>query len=219
MTTIVGQPGLSSDHRGRVRPWWGIGDALMVIPILIVVSLLAAVAVILLGDDTTGGEDADLPLWAIAVFTLVQQCALLLWPFWVSRRKGLGPAADWGFDFKLEDLGIGLGVAMIAMFSAGIAAAIAAAIVGLEEESDGENLQLLTDAEGSPWLWTLIYTVVIVAPVAEEVLFRGLILQAFKKRFGTVIAVIVSIMAFAPLHVADGGFFSGGQVVLLAAIG
>ncbi|MEM7326896.1 MAG: CPBP family intramembrane glutamic endopeptidase, partial [Actinomycetota bacterium] len=97
--------------------------------------------------------------------------------------------------------------------------AIAAAIVGLEEESDGENLQLLTDAEGSPWLWTLIYTVVIVAPVAEEVLFRGLILQAFKKRFGTVIAVIVSIMAFAPLHVADGGFFSGGQVVLLAAIG
>ena len=218
MTAAVGQPGLAPAKQ-RVRPWWGIGDALMVIPIIAVVSFLAVIAVFAIGDGTTGGDATDLPIWAIAVFTLLQQCALLLWPFVVSRRKGLGPAADWGFDFKLEDLGIGLGVSMIAMFSAGIAAAIAAALVGLGDETDGENLQLLTDAEGSPWIWTLVYTVVVVAPVAEEVLFRGLILQAFKKRFGAVIAVIVSVVAFAPLHIADGGFFSAGQVVLLAAIG
>lgn len=203
----------------RVRPWWGMGDALMVIPILGVVSFLAAIAVVVAGDGSSGDDNSDLPIWAIAVFTLLQQSALLIWPLVVSRRKGLGPASDWGFDFKLEDLGIGLGVAMIAMFTAGIAATIAAAIVGLEDDADGENLELLSDADGSPWIWTLIYTVVIVAPFAEELLFRGLILQSVKKRWGSIVAVIISVLAFAPLHIADGGFFSGGQVVLLAAIG
>lgn len=219
MTTTVGPPQFTTDAKGRVRPWWGIGDALMVIPIIGVVSFLALFAVLLLNDGGLGESGSDLPIWAIAVFTLLQQCALLLWPLIVSRRKGLGPAADWGFDFRLEDLGIGLGVAMIALFSAGIMATLAAFAVGLDDDADGENLQLLNDADGTPWLWTLVYTVIVVAPVAEELLFRGLILQAFKKRFGTVVAVIVSILAFAPLHIADGGFFSDGQVVLLAAIG
>lgn len=197
-----------------------MGDALMVIPIIGLVSLLAVFTVLIVDQDEAvpGVADGDLPIWAVAVFTLVQQAALLLWPAIVSRWKGLGLATDWGLSFKLEDLGIGLGVAMIAMFSAGLVATVTSLIVGLEDDADGENLEILTSAEGTPWLIVLIYTVVVVAPVAEEVFFRGLLLRSVKNRWGSVVAVVVSVLAFAPLHLADGGFLSSGQIVLVAAI-
>ncbi len=60
--------------------------------------------------------------------------------------------------------------------------------------------------------------VVIGAPFSEELLFRGLVLRSVQKRWGTVAGVIGSLVLFVPVHLADGGVFSDGQIVLWLSI-
>jgi membrane protease YdiL (CAAX protease family) len=107
---------------------------------------------------------------------------------------------------------------MIALFVAGIAATVTSALVGLEDESLAENTQILTDFEDSPWLYALLFIVVVGAPFSEEILFRGLIMRSIQKRWGVVAGVIGSLLIFVPIHIADGGLFTGGQLVLWASI-
>lgn len=55
-------------------------------------------------------------------------------------------------------------------------------------------------------------TLLIVSPVTEEIIFRGLILTALQKRFHWVIAVLVSGLLFGLIH-----FMAGGTVLVLGA--
>lgn len=215
----------------RVRPWWGMGDILWLLPIMAVVfvvsiaiiGVLASIEGISLSD--LSDPDTTLPGSMIVIPTLIQQFSWFGWPFVVSRWKGLGPAADWGWSFKPADLGIGLGTAMIALFAAGAVSAGTSALVGLEDDAAAENTALVSDLEGSPWLWGVLFLVVIGAPFAEEVLFRGLIMRAVAKRLGIVAGVIASLLTFVPIHFADGGIITDGtpaitdgQIVLWATI-
>ncbi len=226
-----GAPPLADD-RGRVRPWWGMGDVLLVLPIMVVVLAVGFAAIGILASlegvslQELSEDDAPLPGSMIVIPTLIQQLSWFGWPFVVSRWKGLGPASDWGWSFERSDLGVGLGTAMIGLFAAGAVGATTAAIVDLEDETTAENTALVSDLEGSPWLWGVLFLVVVGAPLAEEILFRGLVLRAVAKRWGSVAGVIGSLLAFVPIHLADGGVFTDegfgindGQLVLWATIG
>ena len=208
----------------KVRPWWGMGDALLMVPIMaLVLAVSFAVIAVLaifedIGFEDIGADDADLPPSMLVIPTLIQQTAWFIWPFIVSKWKGLGPAKDWGWAFKPVDIGIGVGTAMIALFAAGIAGTVTSALVDLEDESLAENTRILTDYENSPWLFALLFIVVIGAPFSEELLFRGLIMRSIQKRWGVVAGVIGSLLIFVPIHLADGGLFTGGQLVLWASI-
>lgn len=226
MPGMAPSPGRLKGPGNRVRPWWGAGDVLLIIPLVIGILILSYGVLILLAiaegipvSDIGSGDSSTLPASMVIVPTLILQFALFAWPFVVSKWKGLGPASDWGWAFKPVDLGIGLGTAMIALFAAGIAATITAALVGLEDDSQAENTQIITDVEGSPWLYVILFVVVIGAPFSEELLFRGLILRAFEKRWGVVVGVIASLLFFVPIHFADSGDLLGdGQLVLWASI-
>jgi membrane protease YdiL (CAAX protease family) len=201
-----------------------MGDVLAMIPIMAVVLAVSLALLVLLaaiegiGFDEFGSmETSELPPSMVVLPTMLQQVAWFGWPFVVSRWKGLGPASDWGWAFKPIDLGIGLGVAMIAMFLAGLGATITSALVGLEDESLAENTQIINDLEGSPWLWGLLFALVVGAPFSEELLFRGLILRSVAKRWGNVAGVVGSLLLFVPIHLADSGI-GAGQVVLWVSI-
>lgn len=207
-----------------------MGDALMILPIMFgVLAVSFALIGVLAGIEGVElselADDETLPGSMIVLPTLLQQAAWVGWPLVVSRWKGLGPAADWGWSFKPVDLGIGLGTAMIAMFVAGLVGFGVGELVGLEDESSAENTALVSDLKDSPWLWGLLFIVIIGAPLSEELLFRGLILRTVAKRWGTIVGVIVSLLAFVPMHLADGGLITGdggvtdGQIVLWATIG
>lgn len=232
---IFGQPPptiarpLRSD--GKIRPWWGMGDILYMIPIMAVVFIASIVVIAILAGiegmslSDLSDPDTTLPGSMIVIPTFIQQLSWFGWPFVVSRWKGLGPAADWGWSFKPVDLGIGLGTAMIALFAAGVVGAATAALVGLEDDAAAENTALVSDLEGSPWLWGIIFLVVVGAPFAEEILFRGLVLRAVAKRWGQIAGVAASLLTFVPIHFADGGIITDGtpsitdgQIVLWATI-
>jgi membrane protease YdiL (CAAX protease family) len=203
-----------------------MGDVLAMVPIMGLVLAAGFASLFVLAwlegltiDEFRNLDADDLPPSMIVVPTIIQQLAWFGWPFVVSRWKGLGAARDWGFRLEPIDLGIGLGVAFIAMTSAGLVATGTSALVGLDDETQADNTAILNDLASSAWIYPLIMVVVVGAPLAEELLFRGLLLRAVEKRLGTVVAVIASVVIFTVIHPADGGYFSAGQIVLWSAIG
>lgn len=58
-----------------------------------------------------------------------------------------------------------------------------------------------------PWLGIAIQiaAMIVVAPVAEEIIFRGLVLTRLQRRFTNVISVAVSGVLFGLIHAAAGG--------------
>jgi len=56
--------------------------------------------------------------------------------------------------------------------------------------------------------WALVFLMVIVAPVTEELMFRGLILRGFLRRFSIVGAFLLSAMLFGTIHLNPWQFIS-----------
>lgn len=205
----------------HVRPWWGLGDVLLGVPLIIVVAFLGTLVGLAFvpRDQLDGVMDGslDAPVAMLACSLVAQQVAQGLWPWAVSKWKGLGLAADWRLRFKPVDLAIGVGAAIMAFGLAAVAAGIVSNLVDLADDSQAENTQFLLDAKGTPWLVVFLVAAVIGAPLTEELLFRGLVLRAFEKRFGKVVAVIASIVAFTLPHFTGANL--DGTLVLFASIG
>lgn len=205
----------------HVRPWWGLGDVLLGIPLIVIVAFLGTVVGLAFvpRDQISGVQDGsiDAPSALLACSLLAQQLAQGVWPWVVSKWKGLGLASDWKLRFQPIDLAIGLGAAIMAFGLAAVASGVVSSLVDLADESQAENTQFLLDAKGTPWLAVFLVAAVVGAPLTEELLFRGLVLRAFEKRFGKVVAVIGSIVAFTLPHFTGSNL--DGTLVLFASIG
>ena len=215
----------------KERPWWGLGDALLAIPFIIAMSVAGAVIgmiVAALGTDSFSfsfdGDDLDdlsdpamLPPALIVISALAQQAGQAIWPWIVTKWKGISMAVDWRLRFKPIDLVIGIVVGGVGVVLATLAATGMEALIGLDDPSEAQNTDILTDAEGTPWLWAILAIVIIGAPISEELLFRGLVLRAFENRWGPVVAIICSTIAFTLVHFTGAGF--GATLVLFSSIG
>lgn len=75
-------------------------------------------------------------------------------------------------------------------------------LVGREPRSNVEPiLKALLDASASPAVFAgLVLTVAVIAPVAEEIIYRGLLYRAFRDRAGVPVALLLSGLVFAIAH-------------------
>ncbi len=199
-----------------------MGDLPLGLPFIFLFAIAGVVVGVLFasGDelgDLVDGDAAELPVAVLALSLAGQQLGQGLWPLVVSWWKGLGPVADWRLGFKPVDLALGLGTAVIGVGAAAVASAIVSNLVSLTDESEADNTQFLTDAEGTPWLYLLLFLVVVGAPLAEELFFRGLALRAIENRAGPVVAVVGSTILFTLPHFIGSGL--AGTLVLFASIG
>ncbi len=228
MGTGVGQPnppapGPVPRRGGNVRPWWGLGDAVLCVPFIVVATLVCTVVggmVAVLGgsldlDRLGSGDSGELPASIFAASLVGQQLGQGLWPWIVSKWKGRGMALDWGWAFEWSDLWIGTLTAIAAVALAATMGTLIAQLVGISDQVS--NTEFLTDAEGTLSYWILIFGVAVGAPISEELLFRGLILRAFEKRAGAAIGVIGSSIAFTLPHYISAT--PSELVVLLGTIG
>jgi len=69
----------------------------------------------------------------------------------------------------------------------------------------------------SEHFWASVFLLVIVAPLTEEVMFRGLILRAFLRRFRVGAAFLLSSMLFGLVHLNPWQFFSAFALGLMFA--
>lgn len=116
-----------------------------------------------------------------------------VWWFVFHRRR-----AGWkelGFRrFTWKDLGIGCGLLVgtyVFMFVYGIVLSV------FHIEPDVNWIEIFESQASPGWL---IFTVVIVAPFLEEIIFRGFIFTGFRNKYGWVNAMLISGALFAVNH-------------------
>jgi hypothetical protein len=168
-----------------------------------------------LSDGDLSGADAVVFL---ALTTLGQGAAMGAWPVIVARWKGSGVRNDFGWRFEWVDVAYGLGIGGLMLFlAAGVNLGISE-LVGLDPGAEeSTNTQIISDTADGPAFVIILIAAVFVAPIVEELFFRGLCLRAIENRFGTVAGVLGSTFLFTLPHFANPSV--AGTTVLFTVIG
>ena len=176
---------------GRIL--WGLPDALLCWMAGYLGAILASFPLY----ASAGGTDIDSKL-VFGVILPAQQLTVVLAVVYISRLKGqrsLG--ADFGFRIRLSDaryLVIG------AVFEVLLTLAL---LPILQLDPDAQNQQLLSDLrEHRDDVTVILFFIgaVILAPMVEELLFRGVLFRGLLRKVGPVPAVLVSSIIFALVH-------------------
>lgn len=199
-----------SHTRRAVR--WGIPDVVWVWFVGLVAAALAATV-----TSAVRGRDAGVDLDGIdlAAGLLAQNAAIVLGLAFVSRAKGLGSLQrDFGLVVRARDwpwLAAGVLVQVVAF---GLVQILDAVAGGLGEQAAADTVKRTT----GPEVLVVVIGVALVAPVVEELLFRGLLLRALLRRTTPVWAVVVSSAAFAVVHLLDPNTATLMTPLLLLAV-
>lgn len=195
--------------------------AIMSAPNLIFLALGMAVQPV--GDAVRTPSEPEL-IFGL-VFALVLQVIIFiiaLVPLLIRRRldrRLFGPTQPTGSWLAL---GFGLVAGIATLFAAYGINILLTLLVGVE---DPVEQQLLQDAmAGGVTLLLAAFIAVIVAPIVEEIVFRGILFRALGDRIGVWLGALISSAIFALIHievvvsqpVALGGLFAVGMVLALA---
>jgi membrane protease YdiL (CAAX protease family) len=190
---------------------WGIGDFIAIY----VAGLLASVVGFSIGISITGDTTNHYSGLTYALGFLGQYGAWGAGLVYASRRKGLGALA--------ADFGVRLEVGRMWALVAGVAlqfllGALVLPLVHLVNDQKQQLVDDLRNASG-PKLTVLIIAAALVAPVMEEILFRGLLLRALRRHFDPQWAVAISAAVFAGAHLTDASLGTLAIVPALFALG
>ncbi len=220
---LPGQPA-PSPAESTPTERWGMGDILLGVAVIMGAVIVATIGgLAILGFDTLDPlADGDLSSSDAVIFlgltTVAQGLAMGAWPVLVARWKGNGVVEDFRWRFKPIDLLSGFGMAIVLLVAALVMGWTVSTAVGLDLGADeSSNTQIITDAADSAALWIILVSAVVLAPIVEELFFRGLCLRAIEKRFGTTAAVFGSTFLFTLPHFANPSL--AGTAVLFSVIG
>lgn len=196
----------------RARPKPGIRHVLLFLPSLLVFGVfltgaVAAVVVALANPGITSDSVAfteALQAWLLSgpglMLGMLSQALAFLVPVLVAGRLhegGWRGLVRWKFNWR-QDLLIAV-VAVLVLRSVEYAVNLFLTSVKEVDVSKLGNGDLLESA-GGYWIIAMGAFAVILAPLMEELFFRGLTLRVVGERFGVVTGVIVSSMFFGLLH-------------------
>ncbi|SDQ49366.1 CPBP family intramembrane glutamic endopeptidase [Natronobacterium texcoconense] len=162
------------------------------------------------GITANQGADPGWPQWALIVPLGVAYAAIVYWLYrewdratWRAAVVVRKPSTD---EIGAALLATLVGIAIVVVGNN------AAETVGLAPHDRG----LVTSGAG---IAALVFGTVVVAPIAEEILFRGLVLGHLVARgYGIVAASILSVLLFALVHVFMAGVVSIVVTGLLGAL-
>ncbi|MFM8237613.1 MAG: lysostaphin resistance A-like protein [Actinomycetota bacterium] len=173
---------------GRPPVRWGLPDFVLVwIGGIVVSAVTSAVALAVVGGEIDGAA-----VTAAAVFGQFGGWVAGCWV--VARVKGRSPTGDLGLRLAPGDLwAVPAGIAVFVCSSLAIAP-----IVRMVGESQAVVDEL--EQAGGAKLVVFALTAAIIAPFAEELVFRGLLLRALQRRTTVVAAIVIQALVFALVH-------------------
>lgn len=184
-------------------PRWGMGDAL-VGWLFAYVSAALFGALILAAFGYTGDEATpdNLPLSMIALQYPPLWLGFVGVPVWAAATKGGGWVHDFRVRLRATDVPLGLVIGVVAqLVVVPLVSWPVLRLTGTDPDDLGKLARDLGDkADSSVGVVLLFVIVVIGAPIAEELFFRGLVLGALEKRFATGWAVLGSSVFFGATH-------------------
>lgn len=181
------------------------GPAVLLLLALVVV--VATIFQIPFGNDILAltGEGGELTPLGAAVVLLSTPVALLLVSWWfVLRPRALAGLPSWMGPDPGRALGIGV-LAGIGMWVVGNLVG-AAVIALLQALGIGVDTQLAERAVETLDPWLVVLVVIFLAPVAEELFFRGVVFNAWLREGGVRWAFIGSTLLFALIHLSIAAF-------------
>ena len=184
------------------EPRWGIGEVFLGW----LAALTGGAIMAQLVFEISGKESDD---WSLGLVALAQTglwAGLAGAPYLAGRFKGNGMVRDFGLRESRRDLLPDLlNGGFWGLFSQWVMIPLLYVPVLLLTDIDGDDLtktaRELTDRASGPFSVVMLVLIVgIGAPIFEELFYRGLVLRAVEKRFGTVVAVVSSGIFFGVAH-------------------
>jgi membrane protease YdiL (CAAX protease family) len=168
-----------------------VGDTWLGVVLLVVLSIGMLVAILAgTGRDYLDGFSVIL-LEMIYVLPVV---LIFVWRRIHPRHLGFG-------KFTLNVMGIGCGL-LAAGYVIILAHNMLLYALGVDTQGD-QIFKLLEQLESPVWFFV---TGAVVAPVVEEIFFRGFLLQGFRQKYGWVVAILLSSFLFAAAHLDPVSF-------------
>ncbi|MFM7044489.1 MAG: lysostaphin resistance A-like protein [Ilumatobacteraceae bacterium] len=154
----------------------------------------------------------------VAVIIVASYGPAMAWWWYASRRYGTGRRSeDVGLIFRLRDLGWGP-LTWLACLIVQVTVGALVIWVGIPFTSNTEGLEDRTSEAG--FIVTMIVLAVIVAPITEEIVFRGLVMRGLLRRFSAPAAIGIQGALFGVAHVDPArGLGNIGLVLVLASVG
>lgn len=131
----------------------------------------------------------------------------------VSARRGTGnlatdfgltiAAADWYFIFLGAALLLGLGLAFSPL----------ANLLGVDQNPQ-DVVQIAESAKDFATRAMVLVGVVILGPVTEELLFRGLLLRTLLQKRSATAAITIQALVFSLFHLLDGGALKAALIII-----
>jgi membrane protease YdiL (CAAX protease family) len=174
---------------------WGIGDAIAAFAV-------GAVGSALIGLPIIDANHPNRPT-PVLVLVVVQNLLIVGWLVMVARRKGLGSLhRDFGFEFPAPGRPWYVSVGWFCLGSA-VLIATNLLLWPLSEIYGRTAKQgiVKTFEQAQGWhVVALAVAICVLAPIGEELLFRGVLLRSFLRRWSASTSVLVSALVFGAVH-------------------
>jgi membrane protease YdiL (CAAX protease family) len=189
------------------RWWMGLVGVAMGLAIPIVLGVIAGIGVAI-----SGGDAGDLPSGVLIALTFFQDLGFIAAALFVARMARRPSARDFGLVTTPFWRAVGIVVGVYVGFY--VVTGIWAALLNLDDQSDLPD-ELGADTSTAA-LVAVIVLVCVMAPVAEEFLFRGLLFTSLRASAGLWPAALVTGAVFGAIH---AGSSPVGFLVPLAVLG
>ncbi|MEB2334543.1 MAG: type II CAAX endopeptidase family protein [Anaerolineaceae bacterium] len=180
------------EARGYSVPW-SIIDTWLGIVLLIMINVGLLVALFLFRDEAKQFAQGAGVVLAELIYLLP---VLVIFAFKRIHPRFLG------FE-KFDLLTMGLGCGLIAIsYPLIIAHNLLLTYLGVNTQGEA-MMKMFSELKSPVWLFA---TAVIVAPLVEEIFFRGFLFQGFRQRYGWIAALLLSSGIFAAAHLDPVSF-------------
>ncbi len=180
--------------------------------VVLTASLVAGKVVL----DLVVDEDWPLAVY-IALAAVVSYGPSLWWAWRVRRRDGDGSWRALGWRPRWSDLGWGPLTWLTAVLCQAMMAAVILAL-DIPFTSNIEDGELTGDDR--TYVVALLVAAVVVAPLVEELIFRGIVLRGFIGRMPLAVALVLQGVLFGAAHVDPSrGIGNVGLVMVLSTVG
>lgn len=190
---------------GRPLATWSVWEVIGIVLLGLVLGTLASIPVYaLMGDTACGGASGPSELLQGLVSDGVIIATILVW---LRMRHPTWPQII-GFPARRDypkEIAIGAGLGLVVRVAAGVASALIVwALQHATNQPVGPPEQVCTSMSAGTIVLFALFAV-IVAPVAEELVFRGLLYRSIRDRLGVWPGAIISGIAFGLIHFTATG--------------
>lgn len=191
---------------------------------LIASFLLSNIFAVMVYSAAGWTEVGDVPMWGLGLLQIPLWAGFLA-AVWAAGNKGTGVVNAFGLRFRPLDIPVGLltGIAAQAVLLPLIYVPIFQ-LTGQSSDDLSRPARELSSKAGGTVSWLLFALLVgIIAPVVEELFYRGLFLRALKKRgMSSAASVVLSSAIFGAMHLQPlqfaGLFLFGVIAACLASV-